>query len=189
MTDYQDVITRRRSIRQYQDRAVAPEIIHELLRECTLAPSAGNTQPWRFVVVTDRAMMQRLSDHSKAALLAEVEANPEHFARRYENYLRDPEFNVFYNAPCLILVVSPVGMKNAPLDCTLATAYLMLGAAARGLGTCWIGLGSYVKSPELRRELGLSRADLVVAPLILGYPAEIPAAPERNEPHILKFIT
>jgi len=188
MIDYQDVIARRRSIRQYEDRPVARDIIRELLRECTLAPSAGNTQPWRFVVVQNREWLRRLSDHSKACLLARVEADPEHFARRYESYLRDPDFNVFYDAPCLILVTCPKELKTGPLDVALAAAYFMLGAAARGLGTCWIGLGACIEGPDIRAGLGLTPDDLVVAPLILGYPREQPAPPERTPPQILKFL-
>ncbi|MBN2431971.1 MAG: nitroreductase family protein [Acidobacteria bacterium] len=188
MIDFQELLARRRSVRQYEDRPVAPDIIHELLRECTLAPSAGNTQPWRFVVVQNREWLRRLSDHSKACLLARIEAHPNHFALRYEAYLRDPDFNVFYDAPCLILIACPKALKTGPLDVALAAAYFMLGAAARGLGSCWIGLGACIEAPDIRAELGLTPGDQVVAPLILGYPREVPATPERNAPQILKFI-
>ena len=64
----------------------------------------------------------------------------------------------------------------------------MLSAAARGLGTCWIGLGSYIKDPETLKEIGLTADHVIVAPIIIGYPMEIPEPPEKKETDILKVI-
>ncbi len=75
-----------------------------------------------------------------------------------------------------------------PVDCALAAAYLMLAAAARGLGTCWINLGSYIEDAAMRPELGLDNQTQIVAPIILGYPKQVPAMPKRNPPRILAVI-
>jgi nitroreductase len=63
-----------------------------------------NRQPWRFSVVTNRSTIRRLSDESKNNLLADLEADPASPIRRYEDLLRNPAFNVFYDAPCVIYI-------------------------------------------------------------------------------------
>jgi nitroreductase len=65
----------------------------------------------------------------------------------------------------------------------------MFGAAARGLGTCWVALGANIRDAGLRAELGISDNLRIVAPIILGYPKAIPAPLERNAPQILRVIT
>jgi nitroreductase len=65
----------------------------------------------------------------------------------------------------------------------------MFGAAARGLGTCWVGLGTGILDPELLDLMGMSEDDKIVAPIILGYPQSIPEIPKRNEPQILRILT
>jgi nitroreductase len=65
----------------------------------------------------------------------------------------------------------------------------MFSAAAKDLGTCWIALGSEIKDLALRREIGMPEDYQIIAPIILGYPKNIPTTPVRNEPNILKLIT
>jgi nitroreductase len=64
----------------------------------------------------------------------------------------------------------------------------MLSAASRGLGTCWIGLGSHISDPELLGELAVPENHRIVAPIIVGYPKSIPEPLEREEPQIFKVI-
>jgi nitroreductase len=63
----------------------------------------------------------------------------------------------------------------------------MFSAAARGLGTCWVNLGSEINNPDIRREIGLPDSCRIVAPMILGYPQSIPSPSERK-PEILKIV-
>jgi nitroreductase len=65
----------------------------------------------------------------------------------------------------------------------------MLAAAARELGTCWIGLGINVRNPELMREIGIPEDCRIVAPIIIGYPKSIPEPSARNKPKILKVVS
>jgi nitroreductase len=74
------------------------------------------------------------------------------------------------------------------VDCSLAACYFMFAAAARNLGTCWIGLGAHLRNPAVLKELGIDEGLQIVAPIILGYPKEIPDVPERNEPVILGYL-
>jgi nitroreductase len=74
------------------------------------------------------------------------------------------------------------------VDCTLAASYLMFSAADRGLGTCWINLGSVIKDQSLLNEIGLLDDYAIVATIILGYPVKIPAKTQRDKPKILKIM-
>lgn len=184
-----ELLRNRRSIRSYQDRSVPVEAVQEIIRESTLAPSAGNGQPWEFVIVNDKEMIRRLSDESKKNILARIAAKPDDYAKRYEGMLQNESFNVFYNAPCLVLILGASDLKNLFVDCALAASYLMMSAASRGLGTCWANLGAEIHAPELLEKLAVPEHRTIVAPITLGYPERIPPAPKRKEPEILKVIT
>ena len=188
--DYNELIKNRRSIRDYKDQPVSIDILKEIVKESTLAPTSGTGQPWEFVIVNNRDMIKRISDESKKNLVARIEADPTDYIKKYEGGLRSDKFNVFYNAPALIIIGGPQNHKMLLVDCALFVVYVMNAAAVRGLGTCWINLGSDVRDPALRKELGMSPDYKIVAPIIIGYPKGIiPPAPKREEPVILKIVT
>ncbi len=189
MADYTELLKMRRSIRDYEDKEVPPDTITEIIRESCLAPSSGNGQPWRFVVVNNREMIRRLSDESKRNLVADIERNPASPSRNYEAVLRQKSFNVFYNAPCLIFIGGSKGARSLQVDCALAACYFMFAACHRSLGTCWIGLGMHIQDPELRKLVGMPGDYQIVAPVILGYPRGIPDAPARVDPQILRVVS
>ena len=189
MTDYFELLKKRRSVRDFEDKEVPLTIVKELIKESCLAPSSGNGQPWRFIIVNNRDMIKNLSDDSKKNLIAGIEQNPDSPLKKYEGALRDPGFNVFYNAPCIVFIVGPKQLRSLPVDCSLAACYFMLSATARNLGTCWIGLGTSIQDPGLLNQIGLPGDCKIVAPIILGYPKSIPALPERMEPQILKTVS
>jgi nitroreductase len=64
----------------------------------------------------------------------------------------------------------------------------MFSATSRGLGTCWIGLGREIRDPELLVAIGVPDGLKIIAPIVVGYPRQIPPAPPRKEPMILKII-
>lgn len=188
MTDFRELMAVRRSVRDYEDREVPFPLVKELLADACEAPSGGNRQPWAFTVVRDRAVMKKLSDESKKNLLEDEKGLKSPIVRLYRPILKDERYNVFYNAPCLIYITGPKELHSAPADCSLAACYLMLSAADRGLGTCWINLGSHLKDPGTLRMLGIPDDRLILATLILGYPKGIPGKPPRKEPVTLAVI-
>jgi len=188
VSGFKELMEKRRAVRDYEDRSVPVSLIRELLTDACEAPSGGNRQPWAFSVVTDKKMIRRLSDESKKNLLADMKAVRSPILRMYRPILSDESFNVFYNAPCLIYITGPKDVHSAVADCSLAAAYLMFSAAERGLGTCWIDLGSSIKDQGLLDELGITDDRRIIATIILGYPGAIPGKPPRNEPRILKII-
>ena len=186
--DFETILKNRRSIRDFQNREMPLSILEEILRETCLAPTASNGQPCRFIIVRERDTLQRLSDESKKNLLSDLEKNPNSPLKIYESYLRDPQANLFYNAPCLVLFVGPRALHSLEVDSALTVAYFMFSATARGLGTCWIGLGAHIRDREMLADIGLPADCRIVAPIVVGYPAAIPAASERHSPDILKVI-
>ena len=188
MAEYKELLQKRRSIREFEDRDVAMETVEEIIRESCLAPSSGHRQEWRFVIVNNRDWVKQVSDESKKNILGDIEANPESYMKRYRGAMENENFNVFYNAPCLVLIVGPKDNHTLEIDCSLIAAYFMLSATERGLGTCWVGLGKEIRNPEILKELGIPDDCQLVAPIALGYPKQIPNPPQRKEPQILKRI-
>jgi len=189
MMTFTDLLKNRRSIRDFQDKAVPMKIIEEILQESTLAPSASNNQPCRFAIVNCRNTIKALSDESKETLLHDFAKNKSSLNPAYVDALKDENFNVFYNAPCVIFIIGSTSVDSLEVDCALAASYIMFSAASRGLGTCWIALGSQIRDPKSKAMLGIPDGCRIVAPIIIGYPKAIPPASERHAPQILRVIS
>jgi nitroreductase len=187
--DFFDLLVKRRSIRNYEEKEIPVETIKGIIRESCMAPSSGNGQPWKFIIVNNKEWIRKLSEESKINLISCIEKDPNSPLKKYEASLRNQDFNVFYNAPCLVYIVGPKEVCSLWVDCALAACYFMFSAAARGLGTCWVNLGSEIRNPEILREIGLPESCRIVAPIIVGYPQSPPGPPVRNQPEVLKVIT
>ena len=186
--DFKTILRNRRSIRDFQDKAVPQSVLQEIIQDTCLAPTASNGQPCRFIMIQDRQCMQRLSDESKKNLLADLTQNPASPLKQYEATLRDDNFNVFYNAPCLVYIVGPNNIRSLDVDVALTAAYFMFSATSRGLGTCWVALGSQIRDRKTLDDIGVPADCRIVAPIIVGYPTNIPDVSERHAPYILKII-
>jgi nitroreductase len=189
MLTFTELLKNRRAIRDFQDKEVPLKIVEEILQESTLAPSASNGQPCRFSIVNCKNTIKALSDESKANLLDDYAKNKTSLNPAYVNVLKDKNFNVFYNAPCLIFVIGSTAVHSLELDCALAASYIMFSAVSRGLGTCWIALGAYIRDPQTKALLRIPDGCEIVAPIIIGYPKDITAASERRTPQILRVIS
>lgn len=186
--EFRELIAKRRSVREFNDRAVPLELVREIIADSIQAPNARNAQPWSFIVVADGGMIKRLSDESKKNILWDMGDNPASPYLMYKPILENVDFNVFYHAPCVVYIAGPRDIRSTTVDCALAAAYFMLSAADRGLGTCWVDLGSAIRDPILKNELGLPNDHVIVSTLALGYPVRIPVTPPRSEPRILKIV-
>ena len=181
--DLHDAISGRRSTREYTAQAVDEQSLRRLIDAAVHAPNASNGQPWTFTVVRDQGLLDRISDAAKAHMLATSPAGPG--SDRNRTPLTDPNFQLFYHAPALILISGTTRGPWVVEDCALAAENLMLTAYADGLGSCWIGLAqSYLNTPEGKNQLGLPGEWLPVAPIIVGHPTIVPAAVARKEPEI-----
>jgi nitroreductase len=153
-----EAIHARRSIRSYLDRPVEDEKLLAVLEAGRLAPSAKNMQDWRFVVVRDQSVRQKL------AIAA-----------------RDQQF--VSSAPVVIAacgtsdLVMTCGQPAYAIDVAIAVDHMTLAAASLGLGSCWIGA---FYEDQAREILGVPSEVRVVALMPLGYPAEEPSPRPRK---------
>ena len=184
---FSDVLLKRRSIRKYLDKPVEIDLLKNIIQESALAPSAGNQQPWEFIVVQNPHVLQKISEDCKEALLARIAANPYDYAKKYEHMLQNESFNIYYNAPCLVLILGERHVKNLLFDCTLAASYFMMSAAVKGLGTCWINFARELTNRALLNQIGVPENHTIIAPIIVGYPAIVPPPPKRKTAPILKI--
>ena len=181
--DLNEAITGRRSVREYTAQAVDEPTIRRLIDAAVHAPNAVNQQPWTFTVVRDQSVLDRISRDAKSHMIATMPASPhsDHFRSR----LSDPNFQIFYHAPVLVLISAIAEGPWIVEDCALAAENLMLAAYAAGLGTCWIGFAqSFLNTSDGKNVLGLPAAWVPVAPIIVGHPKAAPPPVPRNAPSV-----
>jgi nitroreductase len=186
--NFQELLKNRRAIRDFDSKEVDLEIVKQIIKDSSLAPSASNGQPCRFIIIRDKTLMKSISDECKRNLLSDFAKKPSALSQTYEAILKDDKFNVFYNAPCVVYIVGSPQVRSLEVDCALAAGYMMFSAAQRGLGTCWIGFGVNIRDAKIKEAMGLTDNLDIVAPLLIGYPKAIPAPLERKEPQIIKII-
>ena len=149
-----EAILSRRSIRHYQDKPIADEIIEQLIRLAMSAPSAHNEKPWHFVVITDRSILDAIPEiHPYAKMLLE--------------------------APAAVCVCGDHQLENDNSadywvqDCAAATMNILTGATALELGSCWLGIHPRTQRKEaLAKMLNLPDHVEPFCLIALGYSAE-----------------
>ena len=154
-----DAIRGRYSVRKYESRGIEADKLLRVLEAARLAPSAGNRQEWRFVVVRDEARRLALA---KAA-------NGQAFVGE---------------APVVIVACAAdtegstlSGVPLFAIDVAIALEHIALQATSEGLGTCWIGAFDEAKVKEA---VGIPEDVRVVELMPLGYPADTPRAKQRK---------
>jgi len=164
-----DVFEKRRSVRRYSSRPLPKDALERCLEAARLAPSACNSQPWRFVVTDKSPLKERLA---LAAFGGVYSLNS--FAK---------------DAPVLITVISerPVALVRlggflkrvdySLIDVGIACEHLVLQAAAEGIGTCWLGWFNERAVKQVLKIAGGIRVEAMVA---MGYSADT-AEPKRRK--------
>ena len=180
--DLKEAIYSRRAVREYTAEPVDENVLRQLFDAAIQAPSAVNQQPWLFSVVRDKALLARISTEAKAHMLrTPIAAASQHF----QTVLSNPEFDIFYHAPVLIVISTVTESPWAVEDCSLAAENMMLAACAAGLGTCWIGFAqAWLGTADGKAALKLSSTSLPVAPIIVGHPKTAAAPVSRKAPKI-----
>lgn len=135
-----EAITGRRSVRDYTAHKIDEAIVRQLLAAAVQAPTAMHQEPWGFVIVQDKNLLNRLSDAAKTLLGSGTDPIHPGAISQLQDHLLAPEFNAFYNASTLIIICAKQTNTFVAADCWLAAQNLMLAAYAQGLGTCVIGL-------------------------------------------------
>jgi len=147
-----DVIRERGSVRKYEDRPIPEEILAQVLEAARLAQSAGNRQPWEFVVIRGKDMRKKLASATErfaaeAAAVIVCIAHPENCGH-----------------------VGP--LDSYLVDVAIAVENMALVSWELDLGSCWIGA---YDEEEIKGLLGIPENLRIASLLTLGYPAEKPA--------------
>ncbi len=179
-----EAIHGRRSIRDYEDRAVERELIEAILWDAAQAPStpvSGDT-PWRFNVIEGRERIAGFGERAKAHARAH---RPAPDAPGY-GWADRAEFIVFLGAPAVVIISGAAENSQAPAECVRAGQNLMISAHARGLGSCWVGAPMlWLADPDVRAELGMPDGWTPHAVFALGHPRSIPPGKPRGKPQII----
>ncbi len=155
--DFLTLARTRRSIRRYRPDPVPEDLLGKVLEAARWAPSAVNSQPWHFLVVTGAERRAALAERARLLGLLRWK----HLAA----------------APVVIAIIGdPRGNRYYTVDCSLAGMSILLAAHSLGLGTCWVG---GFTQDQIRGVLGVPADREVVGLITLGYPAENPAPPPR----------
>jgi nitroreductase len=183
-----DAIYKRHSVRSYLPDTVDQQTIHALLAAAVQAPTGLDLESWAFVVVQNRDVLKKLSEHAKECYLQEVHRIRLDQGRRTFEHIENPDFNIFYNASTLILICARSEDLLGGASCWLAAENLMLTACAMGLGTCVIGSSvAGLNSPEAKAELGIPDLYAVIVPILLGVPTSDGVPAPRKPPKILAW--
>ena len=176
-----EAIRGRRAVRDFRPEPLSAGVIFQLITAAAWAPSAMNAQPWHFTVVTDRAVLDEIAGRAREWMRTNAAAA---HGAQIRGMLDDPHYHILHHAPALIVISAPAG-PWAREDCAMAAQNLMLQAAALGLGSCWIGLAQdWLNTPAGREILNLPQESLVVAPIIVGHPRNIPQPVPRRKPAV-----
>ena len=183
-----DAIRARRSVRAYSPEELDRSTIEKLLAAAVRAPTAIHEESWAFVIVQDRAALERLSDLAKPMFLAAVRrAAADGHRHSFEAFDR-PDFNLFYDAGTLIVICAKGRGPFVAADCWLAAGNLMLAAVSMGLGTCVIGSAlAALETAAGKAEAGIPDGVTAVAPIIVGVPRGATPESPRKPPEILSW--
>jgi nitroreductase len=189
------LIYRRHAVRSYRPDPVSQTEVRLLLDAAVHAPTAGDQEPWQFVVVQNRATLERLSDRAKQMARSDALAHgnllkpPGASSDGVASPMADPEFNIFYDAGTLVLICGRPTNEFVVADCWMAAENLMLAATAEGLGTCCIGVAVPVlNTPEAKAELKIPADVRFFAPITVGVPVEDALESPRHAPVILDWV-
>ena len=173
----------RRSVRSYTDEPVLKEQVEAVLEAGVWAPTAMQREPCRFIVIENKELIKYVSDETKPLAKQRFPT--------YAKHLSTEDDVICYNAPVLILVCTEKDKfaDNNLADSVLATENMFLKAYELGLGTCYMGFVSLLKSkPDVLKKMGVPENYDLMVPLILGHPKTKQESGKRKKPNILKWI-
>ena len=128
-------IAERYTCRDFKNTPLTEQQVEELVKAALAAPSAMNRQPWHVIMVTDKALVDEL-DAEGMDIISKSEDLTMY------NRMMERGGNLFYNAPCLAIVLSD-GSKWGTLDCGILCQNVVIAAESMGLGTCIVGMAGY----------------------------------------------
>lgn len=152
----------RRTVRKFTDKKPDEQSLKKILEGALMAPSSKGSQPWEFVLVTERERLDKLSAAKSNA-------------------------HALDTAPVAVVILGDPEKTDAWVeDCAIAATHIYLGAEDLGIGSCWVQIRNRLHSPGssaeqyVRDVLEIPSSMAVECILALGYPAEEKQAHDKN---------
>ena len=167
---FDHILEKRTSVRSYDSRTIDKKDIIAICEAARLAPSACNSQTWRFIAVTDRQSIRKICHEAMRRFI------PNRWIEQ---------------VPLLIIGCSQLdiianrigsrvtGIEYYQIDLGIAMEHMVLKATELGLGTCWIG---WFNEEKLKKILNIPKKIKVSAMLAIGYPKEEPSKKRSRKP-------
>ena len=190
--DTMQAIRQRRSIRSFKPDDIPDDVLARLLEAMRLAPSAGNSQPWKFIVVRDKTTRSQVvtackfrTGEGKLVVQRWIEEAPVIIigcGMKQEatiGYYQDGDRVIVYRWGLEGKEIPAEHESTVDADLAIALDHLVLAATAEGIGTCWIG---GLNEPLLKEALGIPDEVRAVLAIALGYPTAWPEPRPRKAP-------
>ncbi|MDR1572405.1 MAG: nitroreductase family protein [Clostridiales Family XIII bacterium] len=205
--EFMELVGKRQSVRRYKEGDVPVSDIEKMVDAARTAPSGKNSQPWHFIAIKDRGLIQRVAEavtEANEAICKKLDAVDGEKAERFRKFVR--RFTLFFeDAPALIAVMSreyePTGYREIQLagmdpswlrdeknpgmqSLGAAIEHLCLRAIELGYGSCWLTSANYADkgiAALMRDEAGFDEPGSFLAALIsLGLPEDNPKSPPKK---------
>ncbi|MBU0994822.1 MAG: nitroreductase [Proteobacteria bacterium] len=204
----EDVIYRRRSVRLYKKKQVPEYLVRRVIEAGRFAPSTGNSQPWKFIVIQDQKMIKDMTDHIVKSCQSLVKMT-DYFSKpgtgwreRIVNFARlfwqnefhpnplgaftqiaEGKLGVWHGAPTVIIILIDQRAPSKPLiDVGVAGQNMVLSAHSMGLGTCWVGFVEFLsRSYKWRKRLNIKSPYRIANSIAIGYPKGTPDGYVKRE--------
>lgn len=175
--ELKDAIHRHRSIREYEDRAISPELLDEILEAGIRASSSGNMQSYSIIVTKDKELKEKLyTAHMEQSMVVDAPVLVTFCA----DFNRMRKWLALNDAP--VHFDNFMSLMIGAIDATLASQNCALAAENAGLGICYMG-STLANCDQIGELLNLPENVVPIVGFSLGYPAENPAPRDRLPIH------
>jgi len=166
MNEVLSAIAQRFSCRGYDGRPIEREKLDALVTAALQAPSAMNLQPWEIIVITDKGLV----DEMDAACMETLGAAED---KSFYNRMMERGGKVYYNAPCLFLILKQPDNRRADIDCGIVTQNICLAAHSLGLDNVIVGMGEIPfngpHGDEFKKRVGWTDGMAFAMGVLVGY--------------------
>jgi nitroreductase len=208
------VILSRRSVRLYKKEQVPEFMVKRILEAGRFAPSAGNSQPWKFAVVRDENIIHEMTedcidicdlsrkmvDYTKPGkewlkpitkFMIRMRKNDLHWVPFGAlSMIADRKLGLWHGAPTVIIIFADVrGVSCPELDCGIAGQNMVIAAHSMGLGSCWVGFPKLLFDymPKWKKFFGISYPFKFVSSIAVGWPVGEPDGMIARQTHAVDW--
>ncbi|MTI69344.1 MAG: nitroreductase family protein [Firmicutes bacterium] len=145
MNEVLKVIKQRRTTRKFKKEQIKDKELDTILEAGLYAPSAHNNQSWNFTVIQDENLLDELNINTKNI----AKSFPDETIKKMAN---NEKFDIFYNAPTVVVVSGKNDAMMPQIDCAAATENMLIAAESLDIGACWNGMVGFLFNSERKNE-------------------------------------